>query len=1434
MYTYYLFAKDNITGCYSATGALFTLTINAVIPSVNITGSNQSYNIGDISSALTATAGSGMTLQWWGQLVGGTSLSTPVLPATNNVGVVNYYVNQIDNNGSGCQSTPRQLVTVTTNPAAPDISGNTGINGNMITYCQNATPVTLTASSIVGATLNWFTVASGGSALGAAPTPSTGTATTTSYYVSQTYNGLTSPRVQIIVVVNPTPPTPGTITGFQNPSAGDVINYSISPVQNASGYLWTLPSDWTGSSSSDNIDANVGTINGFVRVAAIINGCTSAFQQLSVGLKPATPNILDNTGIVGNTITYCQGATANQLFATGSNGATFNWYTVSSGGTASSIAPTPSTGTATTTSYYVSQTLNGVESDRAQIDIVINPLPAQPSSINGSASPLENTAQTYSVTLVSGVNYAWTVPNLWTISSATGSANISGNSAIGLGTDAISTTVVSGGSIRVVPSLDGCVGSSQTLIIAIKPPIVDVTNVGPYVYCQGDQAIALTATPLNGATLKWYNNATGGSALQSAPVPSTSISGIQNYYVTQTLNGVESDRSLITVTVNAAPSAVTLSTTQPSCISPTGTIVATGTLGNLFSIDGGMNFVNTSTFSDLQAGTSYNIIQQDAKGCNSQIASASLIAAPIVPAIPTISSSANAVVCSGGTVTLTASIGTFNYTPTYQWYTNVNGVASAIGGANNSTYTTLLSGDYSVIATNSTSGCSSEASSITNVTIITPANASISQINQLGTNNSNCTTKPVLLSVTTNASSPNYQWQSLTNVNTNSFANTGSPTSLTATQTGFDNQYETSVIGTYRVIVTDAYGCIKLSDPFVVQSVSSSPAVSTICQGATAQLTANTTGLTGTNTYQWQISSNGNSGTYSNVASNGTSTNYNASVPGFYQVIVSNTNSGTTNLFTSCPAKVEVNTLPSVSITGYDANCAGNTTLLTGVASGTASITSYQWLKSGIEINGEINSTFSTTNTGIYDLKVVDANGCSVTTSNNTNNNSLVFNALPSLPIATVTQPTCSISTGTITVNSPGAGTYSYSVIASSGGTYSSTNNTGVFSNLLAGTSYNITITNSTTGCTSPALNVVVNSVPSRAASPTLSIIDPTCSIATGTISITSLGANYTYSINGINYQTSNIFSGLNAGSYSVTTKFSNGCASEAASAIIAVQPITPYTPGIITGNTSVNSSITESYGVDPVSGATSYTWTLPSNSWTITSGINTNTITTTTGTSGGILSVIASSNGCNSAPQTITIITKPIVPIVTNITYCQGVTANSLAGNATTTSSLATLNWYTLSSGGTAQSTAPTPSTGSAGIQTFYVSQTIDGIESDRAAITVTVNTAPATLSVNITQPTCNVNTATISLTGGISSATYIINGGSFSNTTGLFANLPANATYSIKQQDPSTGCLSVGVSAFVNCFKCRWLYKQCCCRNCKSTASAKSTIIEWNLDPK
>ncbi|MFX8895270.1 hypothetical protein ABTM96_19245, partial [Acinetobacter baumannii] len=81
-------------------------------------------------------------------------------------------------------------------------------------------------------------------------------------------------------------------------------------------------------------------------------------------------------------------------------------------------------------------------------------------------------------------------------------------------------------------------------------------------------------------------------------------------------------------------------------------------------------------------------------------------------------------------------------------------------------------------------------------------------------------------------------------------------------------------------------------------------------------------------------------------------------------------------------------------------------------------------------------------------------------------------------------------------------------------------------------------------GCTSSS-SAVVNAQPASPTTPTVSITQPTCSVATGTITVTApTGSGYSYSIDGINYQASTTFSGVASGSYTVYAKNSGGCTS--------------------------------------------------------------------------------------------------------------------------------------------------------------------------------------------------------------------------------------------------------------------------------------------------
>jgi len=68
-----------------------------------------------------------------------------------------------------------------------------------------------------------------------------------------------------------------------------------------------------------------------------------------------------------------------------------------------------------------------------------------------------------------------------------------------------------------------------------------------------------------------------------------------------------------------------------------------------------------------------------------------------------------------------------------------------------------------------------------------------------------------------------------------------------------------------------------------------------------------------------------------------------------------------------------------------------------------------------------------------------------------------------------------------------------------------------------------------------------------------------------------------------------------------------------------------PNQPGVISGNTTVNSGSIETYSISPVVGATSYVWTLPAG---YTGSSTSNSISVTIGATNGVISVVAQ-NSC-------------------------------------------------------------------------------------------------------------------------------------------------------------------------------------------------------------
>ena len=112
----------------------------------------------------------------------------------------------------------------------------------------------------------------------------------------------------------------------------------------------------------------------------------------------------------------------------------------------------------------------------------------------------------------------------------------------------------------------------------------------------------------------------------------------------------------------------------------------------------------------------------------------------------------------------------------------------------------------------------------------------------------------------------------------------------------------------------------------------------------------------------------------------------------------------------------------------------------------------------------------------------------------------------------------------------------------------------------------------------------------------------------------------------------------------------------------------------------------------------------------------------TTTGT---VTYDFTSAKGCKAKRVSRDVTVKPIpsAPTTTGFSKCLDAVSERL-DNYVTKASGAVLNWYgTDATGGTASSTAPTPSTASSTNGTnYYVSQSVDGCESERSSVTVTV----------------------------------------------------------------------------------------------------------------
>ena len=264
--------------------------------------------------------------------------------------------------------------------------------------------------------------------------------------------------------------------------------------------------------------------------------------------------------------TYCQGQLdISALTATALVGNTLRWYTQAIGGTASMMAPTPSTAAAGNFTYYVSQiNANGDESKRVAIDVTVNALPSIP-TISASGNTSFCTGGT--VVLTSSA----TSGNVWSTTATTQGI-----------------TVTTSGSYTVtVTDGNNCSATSTATTVNVSASPAPTINASATAACSGE-TVTLTASTAD--SYLWSNNAT----TQAIQVTATG-----NFTVTTTnsdaCNGVGASAPT-TVTFTATPTAAGSFSTSGNLV----TFTNTSTGATSYSWDFG-DFSNSSASAPVHA-----------------------------------------------------------------------------------------------------------------------------------------------------------------------------------------------------------------------------------------------------------------------------------------------------------------------------------------------------------------------------------------------------------------------------------------------------------------------------------------------------------------------------------------------------------------------------------------------------------------------------------------------------------------------------------------------------------------------------------------------------------------------------------------------------------------------------------------------------------------
>lgn len=898
--------KNSVNGCSNT--AVVALNVNQTPPPANASNSGV-VNCTNTAITLNSTS-SGVTYTWVAP-----ATSSVTSPGTANSGANGggTYTLNITSTTNGCTNTAVTAVTTqTTKPTAL-------ISNTPVITCFNPT-VTINGGPASGVTYNW----SGGTISGPSTNANVNVTSPAVYAlaVTSTSNGCVSNPVNVTITQNNTTPTltAASQTAASGCGSSSVVTLSGNANPAGSTYTWTSGGSFASGVNSSTVLANSATTY-TLNATHPVSGCISSLVYTVV---PSANQPTLSASATNGTITCLNTTQSTTVTSNPPSNVTYTW--TGPGIVGASNTNTVNTNLAGTYNLVVTNTVNGCSNSVSYI-------------VSANNTPLTVSAPNKTVTCTNpSTNLTTTVSPASGFLSYTWSNGSTGTSSITVSPTTNTTYVV-----NVFNSSNGCSGSKTITVIANNnPPSAVSVSPNNFTITCGTPTTVLTANATGATSYSWVNS--GGSFISPTNQSTVAISGPGTYsaIATNSVNGCSAAAAVATITPDSNAPTFNISNSSPSITcnnaAPGVSVTITSTVpiqSYSWSPTAGIAGATNSSVVTFTAPGNYTGVITATNGCssNTTIVVTSATTAPVPVAG---SATAQAISCTNSVVSISP-VFSPSSNLTYAW-----SGPGIVGSNSGSSIQVNQSGTYSLVVTNSLTGCSTSSISVpVNGSNVVPT-LSVTSSSSIGIS---CqpNTSTVSLNAQSSSTNASYSW------------NTGATT----------QNISTSTPGTYSVTITDNNTQCVSSAIIAVANNTTQPNLSVSSAGNLPCGAGGTTALTASSTnsnvsFTW---------TGNGIVSGSNTASAAVNQPGTFTVNAFNSITGCSATSTLSISQTTVNALATANATTGPAPLNVN---FTNLSSGAAT---YSWSFGGGVSSTQSNPSNTFGSTGTYTVILYAING---------------------------------------------------------------------------------------------------------------------------------------------------------------------------------------------------------------------------------------------------------------------------------------------------------------------------------------------------------------------------------------------------------------------------------------------------------------------------